>query len=432
MVTIGISGQEPRKWSLRECIEYAKENNISVRKQELNTQYQSNLYQQKRLNKLPSLNGSAGYQLSFGRVPDETTYQYVDQTTQFSRFSLGTSVPLFQAFTLRNEIKQTEANWKMSQSEQEAAINDLALNITAYYLQVLFDKELLEVAKQQYEVAQQQIETTRQLVEAGRAPESNLLEIKSQAAKEALNVTQMENNLKLSLLNLAQALDLENTDNFDIVSPDIADLEQRTLTPPSILFNTAVDIMPRIKAYQYNLESSQYGLKAAKGALYPSLYLDAGWSTNISKTESSVNFDFGQRFKDNATQYIGLTLRIPIFNSLSARYNVKNAKLGIQSANLDLLQEKQNLRKEIQQAYADAEAAFQKYLAAQTAVNAYEESLRYTEKKYALGLVSPVDYSVARADYIKAQSDYLQAKYEYVLRTKILDFYKGEELTLDY
>ncbi|MGQ1889407.1 TolC family protein, partial [Thermophagus sp. OGC60D27] len=103
MAIMSASAQEARKWSLKECIDYAKENNISIRKQELNTQYQNNLFQQKRLNKLPSLNGSAGYQLSFGRVPDETTYQYVDQTTQFSRFSVGTSVPLFQAFILRNE-----------------------------------------------------------------------------------------------------------------------------------------------------------------------------------------------------------------------------------------------------------------------------------------------------------------------------------------
>ncbi|MGQ1889408.1 TolC family protein, partial [Thermophagus sp. OGC60D27] len=328
-------------------------------------------------------------------------------------------------------VKQSEANWKMSQSELEAAQNDLALNITAYYLQVLFDRELLEVATQQYKVAQEQVDNTQKLVDAGRVSESNLLEIKSQAAREALNVTQMENNLNLSLLNLAQALDLENPDDFDIAIPVIPELQKQQLTPPPELFNTAVDIMPRIQAYRYNLESNSYALKTAKGALYPSLTLDAGWSTNIAKAKSTQNFDFGQSFRDNATQYIGLTLRIPVFNHLSARYNVKNAKLGIQSADLDLLQEKQNLRKEIQQAYADAEAAFQKFLSAKTAVQAFEESLRYSEKKYALGLVSPVDYSVARADYLKAQSDFLQAKYEYVLRTKILDFYQGEELALD-
>ncbi|WP_016777548.1 TolC family protein [Anaerophaga thermohalophila] len=431
LFSLGVSAQETKKWTLTECIEYAKENNISIQQQDLNTQYQNNNYQQKKLDKFPTLNGNVGYQLSFGRVPDETTYEYVDQTTQFGRFSFGTSVPLFQGFALRNEEKQSEANWRMSQSELEAAKNDLAINITAYYLRVLFDKELLEVAREQYKVAEEQVKNTQKLVEAGRVAEGNLLEIKSQAAREAMEVTQMENNLNLSLLDLAQALDMEDPEDFDIVAPEIPELEQQKLITPPELFNTAVEIMPRIEAYEYNLESSEYALKVAKGNLYPSLYFDAGWSTNVSKSKNSVDFDFGQRFRDNATQYVGLTLRIPVFNNLSARTGVKNAKLGIRSAQLDLQREKQTLRKEIQQAYADAEAAFQKFQSARTAVLAYEESLRYTEKKYAVGLVSPVDYSVARADYLKAQSDFLQSKYEYVLRTKILDFYMGEELALD-
>jgi outer membrane protein len=426
-----ILAQETKKWTLTECIEYAEANNISVQQQTLNTEYQNNNYRQKKLDKFPSLNGNVGYQLSFGRVPDETTYEYVDQTTQFGRFSFGTSVPLFQGFALRNEEKQSEANWRMSQSELEAAKNDLAINITAYYLQVLFDKELLEVAREQYKVAEEQVKNTQKLVKAGRVAEGNLLEIKSQAAREAMEVTQMENNLMLSLLNLAQALDLENPEGFDVVAPEIPELPQQELSTPTVIFNTAVDIMPRIEAYEYNLKSSEYALKAAKGRLYPSLRLDAGWNTNVAKSKTTQEFDFAKLFRDNATEYVGVTLNIPVFNSLSAKNRMKNAQLQIKSAQLDLQQEKQTLRKEIQQAYADATAAFQKFQSARTAVLAYEESLRYTEKKYAAGLVSPVDYSVARADYLKAQSDFLQSKYEYVLRTRILDFYMGEELALD-
>jgi len=426
-----ILAQETKKWTLTECIEYAEANNISVQQQTLNTEYQNNNYRQKKLDKFPSLNGNVGYQLSFGRVPDETTYEYVDQTTQFGRFSFGTSVPLFQGFALRNEEKQSEANWRMSQSELEAAKNDLAINITAYYLQVLFDKELLEVAREQYKVAEEQVKNTQKLVEAGRVAEGNLLEIKSQAAREAMEVTRMENNLMLSLLNLAQALDLENPEGFDVVAPEIPELPQQELSTPTVIFNTAVDIMPRIEAYEYNLKSSEYALKAAKGRLYPSLRLDAGWNTNVAKSKTTQEFDFAKLFRDNATEYVGVTLNIPVFNSLSAKNRMKNAQLQIKSAQLDLQQEKQTLRKEIQQAYADATAAFQKFQSARTAVLAYEESLRYTERKYAAGLVSPVDYSVARADYLKAQSDFLQSKYEYVLRTRILDFYMGEELALD-
>lgn len=423
--------QQPEKWSLKDCIEYAKDNNLSIKQQSLNTEYQQNVYEQKKLDRIPSVNGSVGYQLSFGRVLDDTSYEITDQTTQFGRFSVGASVPLFQGFSLNNQINRDKANWQASRKELEAAKNDLALNITSLYLQVLFDKELLQVAEEQYKVAKEQVENTQKLVDAGRVAEGNLLEIKSQAAREALTVTQMANNLTMSLLNLAQALDLEEPGNFDVVVPEIPELQQNTLTPPSDLFVQAVDLMPEIEASEFNLESERFALKAAQGQLYPSLNMDAGWNTSVTKKESTVDFDFGEHFSDNATQYLGLTLRIPVFNGLAARNNVKNTKLSIRSAQHDLEREKQTLRKEIQQAYADAQAAYLKYNSAQTAVDSYEESLRYTEKKYAVGLVSPVDYSVARTDYLKAQSDFLQSKYEYVLRTKVLDFYTGAPLNLD-
>lgn len=431
LITTVAYAQETQKWSLEDCISYAKENNISIKRQEVNTKYQKNQYEQQKLERIPSLNGNVGYQMSFGKVPDETTYEFRDQTTQFGRFSIGTSVPLFQGFSLSKMIKQNEASWQAAKNELEAAKNDLALNITAYYMQVLFDKELLNVAREQYKVAQEQVDNTNKLVQAGRVAEGNLLEIKSQAAREALNVTRMENNLTLSLLNLAQALDLEETDSFDIVVPELQELQENDLLVPSILFGKAVEIMPEIEASRYNLESNRYALEAAKGRLYPSLSMDAGWNTNVSKSKSTPDFDFNQRFRDNATQYVGLTLQIPVFNALSARKNVKNANLSIRNAQYELEQEKLNLRKEIQQAYADADAAFQKYTSARTAVESYEESLRYTEKKFSVGLLRPVDYSVARTDYMKAQSDFLQSKYEYLLRTRILDFYQGNPLTLE-
>jgi outer membrane protein len=428
LIGSGALAQDAKRWSLKDCIDYAKENNLGIKQQDINAEYKGNLYKQKKFERIPSLNGNVGYEIGFGRVLVD--YDYVDKTTQSGNLSISSSVPIFNGFSLQNSIKQNKSDWMAARNELEAAKNDLALNITSYYLQVLFDKELLSVAQEQYNVAKEQVENTKKLVDAGRVAEGNLLEIKSQAAREALTATQMSNNLSLSLLNLAQALDLENTDSFDIVVPELPDLQKEELTVPSALFNTAVEIMPQIEASQYDLESARYAYLAAKGRLYPSLSLSTGWRTNVYKIEGSKDFDFGQQFRDKASEYVGLTLRIPIIDRLSARSNVKNTKLSILDAQNELEKKKQALRKEIQKAYTDAKASFQKFTSAQTAVESYEESLRYTEKKYAVGLVSPVDYSVARTDYLKAQSDFLQAKYEYVLRTKILDFYTGVPLSL--
>ncbi len=431
LMPIGLWAQPPAPWSLKQCIDYARENNLTIKQQILDAEYRNNQLEQKKMGRLPSLNASTSYDISFGRVPDETDFTFNNQTTQFGRFSLTSSVPLFEGFSQKNEIAQNHADWMAALKQVEKAGNDMALTITAYYLQILFDKELLEVAKNQLDIVSQQVSRTEKLVEAGSLAIGNLLEIRSQAAREALNVTQMENNLSLSLLDLAQALDLEDPAGFDILTPDLPTLEEKQLDTPLRLYDEALDIMPQIEASKYNLESSEYAFKAARGNLYPRLSLGAGWNTSVAKTKDDDSFDFGQRFRNNVNQYVGLSLSIPIFNGLAAKTNVNNAKIGILNAEYALEKDKQALRKEIQQAYADALASFRKYEAGMLAVNSYRESFRYTEQKFNVGMVNPVDYSVAKNEYIKAQSEFLQAKYEYLLRTKILDFYKGEAITLE-
>ncbi len=431
LLPLALTAQPQGPWNLRQCIDYARENNLTIKQQMLDAEYSNNQLEQKKMSRLPSLNGSTSYDVNFGRVADETDFTFNNQTTQFSRFSLSSSMPIFGGFSQKNEIAKNRADWMAALKQVERAGNDMALTITAYYLQILLDKELLEAAKNQLDIVNQQVSRTEKLVEAGSLATGNLLEIRSQAAREALNVTQMENNLSLSLLDLAQALDLEDPSGFDILSPDLPPLEEKELETPLRLYDEALNIMPQIEVSQYNLESSEFALKSARGNLYPSLSLGAGWSTSVAKVKSDDNFDFGQSFSNNANEYVGLTLNIPVFNGLAARTNVKNAKIGILNAEYALEKEKQALRKEIQQAYADAMASFRKYEAGMQAVNSYRESFRYTEQKFNVGMVNPVDYSVAKNEYIKALSEFLQAKYEYLLRTRILDFYRGAPITLE-
>jgi outer membrane protein len=257
--------------------------------------------------------------------------------------------------------------------------------------------------------------------------------MKSQAAKEALNITMQENNLSISLLNLAQLLDLENTTGFDVVSPAIPQTEGNLPEQPEVIFLTAQGIMPQIKGSEYSLKSSEYELKMAKGGYYPQLNFSLSMGANanwLNDDPNNYNRPLWDQLESTRNYYVGASLRIPIFNKLQIRNGVNNARLGVDDARFKLKQEKLNLRKEIQQAYADAMAAFKKYQSSYDAVESYRESFRYTEEKFNVGMVNSVDYSVAKTDYLKAQSNLLQAKYEYLLRMKIIDFYKGLPLTL--
>ncbi|WP_430814416.1 TolC family protein [Carboxylicivirga sp. RSCT41] len=424
---------QKKQWSLLECINYAHTNNITIQRQTVNTQYQENLLKQSKLDRLPDLNASTDGSLSFGYTWVQQEAQNVDQTIQSLGISANSNINVFSGLTASNTIKRNKVNLLAAIEDMEKTKNDIGLQITGHYLQILFDKELLNVAEEQYETSKLQAERTKKLVDAGSQAMGSYLEIKSQAAKEALNVTQQQNALGISLLDLAQLLDLERPIEFDILSPELPELSAFTPEPPADIYSMALEIMPEIKSATYNTESAEYDLKIAKGNYYPTLGVGAGMSTNanwLADDPYDSNRSLDEQFKTNRNTYVGARLSIPIFNRLQARNNVANAKLGVMDAQYLLKQEKLNLRKKIQQAYGNAVASYNKYLSSQEAVNSFAESFRYTEKKFNVGLVNSVDYNVAKTDYTRAQSDLLQAKYEYILRTKILDFYKGIPIEL--
>ncbi len=429
-----VSAQDTTNvWSLDRCITYAYENNLTIKRQALNSQYQSNTLKQSKLNRLPDLNAQMGYSFNFGYTWIQQEATNVDRNTQSFNSGLGSNVNLFKGMTVANTIKRDRFNLEAALQTTEKIKNDISLQITGSYLQILFDKELLKVAKEQHQTTILQMERTKQLVDAGKLARGKYLELKSQAAKEALNVTIQENNLSVSLLNLAQLLDLKNTSDFDIVDPDISDSAKELPQAPEAIYFTALDIMPQIKSSLFTLKSSEYELKMAKGNYYPSLNLNFSLGANanwLNDDPNGYNRPLFDQLQTTRNYYIGASLRIPIFNKLQIRTGVNNAKLGVQDAKFKLEQEKLALRKEIQQAYTDAVAAYKKYQSSFDAVESYRETFRYTEEKFNVGLVNSVDYNVAKTDYLRAQSNLLQAKYEYIMKMKILDFYKGLPLTL--
>lgn len=329
-----------------------------------------------------------------------------------------------------NAIKKQETDLQAAILDVEKTKNDIALNITSLYLQIIFNQELLGVAQGQYEITRQQVDRTQKLVDAGSLPYGNLLEIKSQAARESLNITSQENALIISRLNLAQMLDLEDYNTFDVIQPELPEINEGILAGSDDIYQRAVLSLPEIKSREMLLNSSQYNLKIAKGNYIPQLSLNGGWNTGVYKRQNDNTFDFNKQFKNNASSYVGLSLSIPIFNGLATRTNAKNATLGVRNAEYELYNQKMALRKEIQQAYADAVNAMKKYSSATEAVKSYLESFDYTQKKYDVGLVNSVDYNTAKNDLTRSQSELLQAKYEYILRTKILDFYMGNPIKL--
>lgn len=419
------------KWDLKKCVDYAKEHNIALRIKKLDAEVRENNAKQAKYSLLPNLNASSGFNRNWGRSENRETGTYTDINSKNVNAAVRSSVSLFEGFLKRNTIKQAKIELQAYLEDIEKTSNDISLRIASYYLDILFKKELLQVAKDQLDITKLQIERTEALVEAGTLPKGTLMEQRAQAAQEEVTVVTSENDLTLSLLNLAQLLDLKSTDSFDIEIPVLPVLNSgRSLLNPDAVYSIALNSLPEIKAANLRVESTEKGLSLAKSGLMPSLTLDAGWSTEYQKLDDFPAASFGDQFKDRVNKYAGLSLSIPIFNGGTVNRNISNAKIDIDRSRLNLENTKNILRKEIQQAHANALAAMKKYFSSETAVSSSEEAFRYTEEKFNLGLVNSVEYNQAKNNLLKAKSNLLQAKYDYIFRTKIIDFYNGVEISL--
>jgi outer membrane protein len=332
-----------------------------------------------------------------------------------------------------------------SELDLQTIKDNISLNIALAYLQILLNSELVSTTDNQLQITLQQIEKTRKMYDAGSVAKGNLLQIEAQAASEELQLINLENQLDISYLTLTQMLELESPEGFRIVVPEIS-IDTNTIITGSVdeIFAQAQGLRPEIKSAELNLNASEMDLKIAQGGRSPSLSMSHSVGTMYSNIRQKIlsidpltfvpvygEYPFSEQFNDNMNYGIGFSLNLPILNGWQVNKNIANSKINIDNSRFSLEGEKKKLYKSIQQAYADAVAALKKYTASIKAVTSMEESFRYTEQKFNMGMVTPFDYNAAKSQLLNAQSDMSQAKYEYIFKTKVLDFYKGLPLNLN-
>ena len=436
---------QDKYWTLEECINHAVDNNIIIKQQELQTQLQENTLEQSKLDLLPSLNATATNNWSFGRALDETTYQFTEEeNVRSNQFYASSGVTLFSGLQNYNTILRNRYNVDASFQDLQNIKDDISLNVALAYLQILLNKELVAVTGNQLQTTREQIEKTRKMVEAGSLPRGNLLEIQAQAAREELQLINMENQLDLSYLNIVQLLELDSVAGFEVIVPEIVITETGIIAENiNDIYNTAKQIRPEVKSAELRLKSAEYDLKIAKGGRSPRLNLNTTFSTGYSSIRQKIlgidpvegilygEYPFADQINDNINYGIGLTLSIPVFNGWQVNTSISNSKISIQNNQYSLENTRKQLYKNIQQAYADAQASLKSYIASQKAVESMQESFRYTEQRFNVGMVTPVEYNTAKAQLLNAESELAQSKYEYIFKIKVLDFYKGLPLKLN-
>ncbi|MDX9729501.1 MAG: TolC family protein [Bacteroidales bacterium] len=420
---VAITAQT-RQWSLTDCIGYALEQNIQVRKAGVSVSLGEISLQQAKDNLLPSLSASLGENLGWQNVTGtggETSWTGSSRTSA----SLSSGLTLFSGFQLRNRVRLATLDHQSLQYSADQTMESVSLSIMSAYLQVLYSEEQVTNARNQAEATREELALAAERLTLGAIANSDYLQVKTQLASEESSLATAVNNLKMAKLNLMQLMEYPVDESFEITRPDIdATISTVPAAEATAVFAEALTVKPQVKIASLNRESASIDLEIARGGFFPSLSLNAGMSTGFTQAA-----EMGSQLKSGFSPSLGLSASIPIFRNNQNKASVSRAKYGITTAELDELNTRNQLRKEVEQAVLDAESALISYQAALNRYDASAETYSVSEEKFKLGAMNSVDFLIQKTNFTAAESNLLQAKYELVYSHKIIDFYRGVALT---
>ena len=434
-VTLGYS---QKKWTLKECVDYALENNITVKQNELNLELTKKDVTDARGDFLPNLSANTGSSFNFGSGFDPVSQNRVNTSFFGGNIGLNSGVNIFSGFRSLNIYKQAQLGVERSKLVLETIQNDISLNIVDAYLRILLAKENLGVAKTQADISQKQVQGAQQRFEAGIIPKGDLLNTESTAANDRQNVVIQENTLTLALLRLAQLLQLPS-EGFDVEDIDVGSpLEVLLYKNSDMIFDKALTSQPQIKNAELGIENSLYNIKIAKSNYLPSvngsLFLSSNYAYNLKDGGaifgSTLNQEIITQINENLGYGFGVNVTIPIFNRFRTQTNVQRQKVNLEISKVNLDNEKLQLKQTIEQAFVDTKAALKAYEAAKVSLESQREAFKNAQERFDLGAMTIFDFDLVRNRLVNAEATLIINKYDFVFKTKVLQFYYGE-LKLD-
>lgn len=449
-----------KKWTLQECVTHALKNNITIKQTALDLKT-AQLSKKDALGSfMPNVSASTSHSWNIGLNQDITTGLLENQTTQFTSMGLNANIALYNGLQNQNKLRRAKLQELASQLQLSKMQDDISLNIANAYLQILFNKENLNVQKEQLSNNEKQLQKTQETVNAGVLPRGDLLDAKATVAADNQRVIAAENNLFLSKLSLAQLLQLDQYKDFEIADADY-DIPNSTVMQekPETIIEKAKQERVELKIAKVNLDIAKKEIAIAKGAYQPSLNGFYGFSTRASYSDRVVGFQLNQnnptsvigvvegtnqnviqpnytavlgkpeslfnQFSQYKGHNFGVSLNIPIFNGFAVKNNVERAKINAERTKNNTLQTEQDLEKNIFTAITNAKGALNTYEASLAALEARKEAYAYAKEKFDVGMMNSFDFNQAQMLYANAQSEVLRTKYDYIFKIKVVEFYFG-------
>ena len=409
-----LCAQTPSKvWSLDECIGYALEHNIEIKRQELGVSNTEIRLSESRWDYAPSLSAGASYSISSGRVLDQTTYEFIENNVVgSSSASVSGSVQVFSGMRRHYALKKAKASLKASLADLESVRTDVELNVTAAYLQILCYQENLASAREMALMLESQMERIQTMVDLGRVTEADLLQIRSQQYAALNDVAAAEGQCRLSRMEMCQLLEIQDWESFAIEPIEADEYDGMQLFPSTD--SVSVESRPEYRSAEAGVEVARRNLQIARSSYYPTLSLSAGYGTSYSGARQKAvqnpdgtyryeAYPFFRQYLDNGSSYISLSLNIPIFSGMSARNSVRRAKNASMDAQYALQTVRRQLSREYEQALIEYQISCRQYETATEQLAYAEEAARMMTEKYNLGKTDFTSWNTAMTELAKAK-----------------------------
>jgi outer membrane protein len=475
-LSLSVTAQAPQQWDLKTCVEYAIQHNISVQQADIQARLAKLQADLAKSNQLPTLNGSSGMGLRLGRSIDPTTNGFTNTQFLYNNFGMNGGVQIFNAGKLRNNSDAATLSWQASEADKQNTSNDISLSVATYYLQVLSAIEQAEITKIQIAQTTQQLAATKKRVEVGLLPELNLLELETQLANDSSTYISANANVEQSKMSMKALLNLDASQPFDIQIQSVDQIKLQSFVDlqPDYVYTVAAANLPSVKAANFRVKAAEKNKLVAKANFYPTLSFGYNLSSNFSNvfnyvsgynltgvstpnatspfvTVNSAKYyiqspvfapvttqrnwgniwnGWGDQVNNNFGQSFGLQMSIPIFNGNQSKITYKQSILNYRNASLQQENTNLKLKQDIYTAYNNAVISFNKLVANKKAVASAEKTYLFATKRYDLGLLGTIELLNNQNNFLKAKVNFKAAQYEYVFRIKLLEFYKGESLSL--
>lgn len=424
LFSLPVRGQDkPAEWNLKSCIDYARVQNIQIRKTKIGLEESLENTRQAKAGLLPSLSFSSNQSL-VNRPESSGT----DRNAYSGSYGLNTSAVLYNGGKLKKNIRQQELQDKIQALTISEAENNIELSITEAFVQLLYANETVEINRNTVEVSRAQRDRAKQLLEAGSISKTDLAQLESQYNADKYQLVVAQTSLEDARLQLKQLLELDVNDELNLLIPELSDTEVLQLLPGKVeIYEMSLKIMPQVEYSRLNVDAAALGVSIAKTGYWPTLKLSAGIGTGHA---SGSGFSFGTQLQNSFNESVGVTLSIPIYSNRSNKTAVQLARFNVETTDLDYQGVRKDLLRSVETAYLDATSSQARYRAATESLNAVEMSFKLTEEQFDLGMKNTLELLTEKNNLLSAQQEVAQAKYMTILNLQLLNFYQGKPIEI--